>query len=50
MILYVLALITLEEAMQEEETGVMQPWYINDVAMMGPSERSARLLFALMEK
>ena len=50
MVTYILALISLEGAMLEEEPRVLQPWYTNDVAMVGPVEQIARLLCALMEK
>ena len=50
MVLYGLVLLSLVEAMQEADPGVLQPWYADNVAMRGPSRRNAKLLRALMGK
>ena len=48
MVIYGLVLLPLAEAMDEEDQGVLQPWYAEDVAMWGPARRNAKLLRALI--
>ena len=48
MVLYGINLLPLAEAMREEETGFLHPWYTDDEAMLGPYKRSTRILRALM--
>ncbi len=56
-ILYGLGLLPLEEFLQRDfdaeqpsNSTVLQPWYANDLAMMGASKRIARVFQLLMEK
>ena len=50
MVVYVLYFIPLFKFTQEEEVGVLHPWYVNDMDMMVLVWRRARLLVMIKEK
>ena len=50
MVLYVLALLTLAQAMWEADLEILQPCYADNTAMQGPVRCNAKLLCVLIEK
>ena len=47
--LYGIALLPLAELLREAAPSVMQPWYADDAAMMGPSNEVASTMMELIK-
>ena len=50
MVFYVITLAPLAEELQAADTGLLSPFYADDVALDGSAQRSAQLLKLLMKK
>ena len=47
MILYGLGLMPLAEHLQQSDSSILQPWYIDDFALQGPASQVATLFHLL---